>query len=100
MSRQDWEVGQHADPVDAGSELAEAERAVMVEEARLKGKMDWRAVEAGETERLCAGVGHPDDCGEFVESIRLAHGFIRCIACQTKVEKQRSLGLRGGSCHP
>lgn len=100
MSRNDWVVGQHADPVDAGSELAEAERVVMVEEARLKGKMDWRAVAEGETERLCAGVGHPDDCGEFVESVRLAHGYIRCISCQTKVEKQRSLGLRGGSCRP
>lgn len=87
----EFEVGRSPDPVDAGSELAEVERVAVLEEHRLRARRDCRPLAPGETERYC------EDCGELIPAERLKHLFIRCVPCQTIVERERRLGLRSGS---
>lgn len=91
MSLEDFDVGRSPDPVDAGSSLAEAERVVVLAEQRLRARRDCRPLAAGEVERYCV------DCGELIPAERLKHLFIRCVPCQTIVERERRLGLRSGS---
>lgn len=94
MNREEIEIGQEADPVDQGSKLAEAERVQALEKHKLKVRRDYRPHREGEVARLCAGVDEPDDCGEMVEAERFAHGYIRCVSCQTRVDSLRKRGLR------
>lgn len=94
MNREELTIPPCPDPVDAGSQLGEAERVAALDAQLRRARRDWRPIAEGETERECAGVHAPDDCGELVEPGRRAHGFIRCIRCQTIVEAQRKQGIR------
>lgn len=80
-----------SDVLDAGADLAEQDRSGGLVAQRRRAARDQRPLAAGETERICAGV-EGDDCDELVESNRLhAIGAIRCITCQSVVERMRKL---------
>lgn len=89
--RDNIEIQAHADPVDAASEIENMERLMRLDETRRAANREIRPPEPGETERLCAGVEEPDDCGELIEPERLAQGRIRCLHCQTVAERRRGL---------
>jgi RNA polymerase-binding transcription factor DksA len=72
-----------ADPVDIANEVVEA--CLAEAEARARGKS------APET--------HPDfdgfhclDCGDEIPVLRLRLGRIRCVDCQTRLERDRRMG--------
>jgi RNA polymerase-binding transcription factor DksA len=74
-----------SDPIDQASQTTELHNRVALEAHRLKAAPQQVPLPDGSWPTTdCA------DCGGPIESVRLAAGRIRCVGCQTALEKEES----------